>query len=139
MTWEQYTESIYKHDYIPEVVIIEEELILHKLYTDVLSMIRLKVSHEFRTSSEFIEKYLFDKPRIIIQHHTMIGLNGYDLLKYIKEKDSVSYVIILTAAHNTREQYIKIGADCWIEKPCRMHVLFENIIQACNTINRRLQ
>ncbi len=138
MTWKKYAEHINMHEYVPDIVVIEEEHILHKLYADVLSLIGLAVSHGFKTSSEFIEKYQFDEPRIIIQHHTLLGVNGFELLRYIKEKDPISYVIVLTAAHHTKDQYMKIGADSWIEKPCRMNVLFENVIQGCKTINERI-
>lgn len=68
---------------------------------------------------------------LILSDINMPGMNGIELLKWIKEKDSNLVVMIVTAYGNEYNYNLamKYGADAFLEKPIDLKVLKENILE----------
>ena len=81
----------------------------------------------FDSVEEFIEKWGKDKNDILILDIHMPGLNGCDLLKFLKEIDLHIPVILITAYDEaeSREEAKRYGVLAYLNKPVNDDVLLD--------------
>jgi two-component system chemotaxis response regulator CheY len=70
-------------------------------------------------SEEAFELFSQHKPLIVFLDLTMPMVSGEDVLRQIREVDTVAKVIVVTAdiQHKTRENVLGLGADMLVNKP----------------------
>ena len=91
--------------------------------------------HEAKNGEEAYDLYLEYKPKIVLSDIDMPKLNGVDLVKKIREKDSAVMIIMLTAYSN--EEYlidlINLNINQFILKPLnlkKLNVVLEKYVSA---------
>jgi two-component system response regulator FixJ len=84
-------------------------------------------SNVFDSVEEFIEKWSQDTNDILILDIHMPGLNGCDLLKYLKEMNLHIPVILITAYDEveSREEANIYGVMAYLNKPVNDEVLLD--------------
>lgn len=100
------------------VLIIEDELAIGELVKINLKMRRINCIVA-TTGQEGIEMFESQNPSIVLLDVRLPDTDGWEVCKKIKQKNSDSKVIFMTAATQVKDREIakKVGADDFIEKP----------------------
>lgn len=110
-----------------KILIAEDDHISRKVLTLTLE----KLGHEVVAASDGAEAWeIFDKTpfRVVVSDWMMPNLDGLELCRRIRERPQTAYtfLIILTAAHNTAEDYtlaMDSGVDDFLPKPLNREIL----------------
>ena len=110
------------------VLVVEDELQLARHVTRAL----LRTGHEasaVHDGAEGLRVSLMDQPDLIVLDLNLPGMDGLDVLAQLKEKHSLSRVLILTARGDvaSRIQGLKSGADDYLAKPFAMEELLARV------------
>lgn len=129
-----------------KVLIIEDDVLLNSTVTDFLILKNHEVTSTY-DGVEAINKIDLNKYDMYIVDINIPNINGLDILKYIRQKDLISPIIIITASmelENLKEAYNN-GCNEYIKKPFYLEELeikinkitnekINNVIQISNTI-----
>ncbi len=110
-----------------KILIAEDDLISRK----VLRLTLQQLGHEVLVASDGSEAWkMFDQEpvRVIVSDWMMPGLDGLDLCRRVRDRPQTpyTYIIILTAAHTTGEDYSRAmnsGIDDFLTKPLDCEIL----------------
>ena len=84
-----------------------------------------------------LELYKENEVDLVVTDLTMPKMNGIDMIKNIKEIDSLQHVIVLTA-HNSSDNLIEtmdLQIDGFLLKPMKMDKMLSLLTKVTNTIN----
>jgi DNA-binding NtrC family response regulator len=86
-------------------------------------------SSRIEEAEEALSRYTFDLVIADIRLSGMYGVEGLELLSYVKEKNPETQVIIMTAygSEDIREDAFRRGAFFYYEKPIDINHLIEKI------------
>lgn len=112
-----------------KILIIDDEPILR----DSLEMALSGQGYEVimaRTGEEGLERFTKDDPDLVLLDHWLPGINGDEVLRQIKEKDSEVPIIIMTAQGSIEMAVnsMKLGAFDFLVKPFELDQV-EELIQ----------
>ena len=88
------------------IFIVDDEVILHRLYKDVFSIKGHEVVADAYDGAEAVEKFTsFDvKPEVIILDHRMPNKDGMQTMKEILDIDSSAKIVFISADANVSSQ-----------------------------------
>lgn len=132
---------------MPEnILVIDDELHMLKLLERIIAE---KTNYRVETLNNSLElpSYLSDKDfDLIITDLKMPGMDGLDILKYVKENNRFEEVVIITAfgSLETATEALSSGVFDYITKPFRKEEIIYTITRAmkwqeCKRETRRLQ
>lgn len=100
------------------VLIIEDEFLIGELVKINLKMRRINCIVA-TTGQEGIEMFESQNPSLVLLDIRLPDTDGWEVCKKIKQKNTGSIVIFMTAATQVkdREMANQVGADDFIEKP----------------------
>jgi len=112
----------------PKIVIIDDEINMCKILEKILHEQGYEVV-SFTNPVEGIEHIKNDIPDVVLTDIKMPEMNGFDVLRKVKEVDKNIEVIILTAygTIDSAVDAMKLGAFHYITKPFQINVLLMTI------------
>jgi two-component system response regulator AtoC len=111
-----------------KILIVDDE----KIQRDMLSGFLVKQGYEVQTAASGEEAVvLFEQTGVdlVLLDHRMGGMSGDELLDYLKRKNPMVRVIMITAyaSVDTAVRVMRLGADDFLEKPVDLAVLLAKI------------
>lgn len=123
-----------------KILIVEDEKAISNLIEMNLSSsgYHCECIYDGLEAANKIEQNIYD---LILLDIMLPGLNGFELMEYIREKDTP--VIFITARQDAKDivRGLKLGADDYIIKPFEIVVLLariETVLRRCNKIENLL-
>jgi two-component system response regulator CpxR len=116
-----------------QILIIDDDVALCELITEYLEPLGFQISTAHRGDTG-VERALKENPSIVVLDVMLPGLNGFEVLRKIRERSKVP-VLMLTARGDDVDRIIglEIGADDYLAKPFNPRELAARI----NAILRR--
>ncbi len=105
---------------------------------DMQEQIRTELSQYFKVvaysnGKQGLEGVLADRPALLVCDVMLPDMNGYDIVKQIKERpDGITLPVVMLTALNDEKHQIKgykAGADDYMVKPCNFRLLVARIVQ----------
>ncbi len=105
---------------------------------DMQEQIRTELAQYFKVvaysnGKQGLEGVLADRPALLVCDVMLPDMNGYDIVKQIKEQpDGLALPVIMLTALNDEKHQIKgykAGADDYMVKPCNFRLLVARIVQ----------
>jgi len=105
---------------------------------DMQEQIRTELAQYFKVvaysnGKQGLEGVLADRPALLVCDVMLPDMNGYDIVKQIKEQpDGYTLPVIMLTALNDEKHQIKgykAGADDYMVKPCNFRLLLARIVQ----------
>jgi len=113
------------------VAVIEDDLDMQDLIRSELGVFFKVVTYS--NGKQGLEGVRADKPALLVCDVMLPDMNGYDVVKELKEEPEgyAMPVIMLTALNDEKHQIkgYKAGADDYMVKPCNFNVLVARVIQ----------
>ncbi len=111
------------------IFIVDDEVILHKLYKDVFAIKGHQVVADAYDGDEAVRKYaeLDPKPDVIILDHRMPNKDGLDVMKEILGMNSDAKIVFISADANVKDVALKNGASSFGLKPVTIRHMLELI------------
>ncbi len=111
------------------IFIVDDELILHKLYKDVFAIKGHQVVADAYDGDEAIRVYakLDPKPDVIILDHRMPNKDGLEVMKEILKIDSNARIVFISADVNVKDDALHNGASSFGLKPVTIRHMLELI------------
>ena len=105
---------------MPTVLIIDDEDLDRKVLHSILLSAGYEVIGTARSGEEGIELSRTLKPDLVTIDLMMPKMNGYEVCQCVKEVDSQTYIMLLTAKGPAvdKEQCFAVGANEYVTKPC---------------------
>ena len=104
----------------PTVILVEDELAVAKLIEFKLKRENIRVSH-FDNGLEGFEAIKAIEPDAVILDVMLPGMNGFEILRNIRENEKLSDLKVMLLTSKTRVEDLKLGfglkADEYIDKP----------------------
>ncbi len=104
----------------PRVILVEDELAVAKLIEFKLKREKISITH-FDNGIEGLNAIKKERPDAVILDVMLPGMNGFEILRNIREDDSLSDIKILLLTSKNRVEDLKLGfglkADEYIDKP----------------------
>ncbi|GAX91620.1 response regulator transcription factor [Effusibacillus lacus] len=115
------------------ILIVEDELVISRVLKVYLQKANFNVEQAF-TGQEAIEKFDFIKPSLVVLDVMLPDLDGWSILKYIRERSSCP-VIMLTALGEIDQKLsgLNQGADDYMTKP----FIADEVVARVNAVLRR--
>ena len=112
-------------------------LILERLKAMLSDLSEVEIIGESRTGIEAIQAIRTKNPDVIIRDIKMPGMGGIDVLKYIKNNNKDTKVIMLTnyPFPQYRKKCMDLGADYFFKKTTE----FENVLDALKQLTLNLK
>jgi DNA-binding response OmpR family regulator len=113
-----------------KILLVEDTPIIAEEIADILEMENYRVSivHNGRDAIEYLKT---STPDLIITDLLMPEVDGFTLIKGIRENPSLKKVPIIVLSAKTDEEAMKrvakLGASSFIKKPCKPSILMESI------------
>jgi len=100
-----------------QILIIDDDVALCELVTEYLEPLGFQITTAHRGDAG-VERALKDNPALVVLDVMLPGLNGFEVLRKIREQSKVP-VIMLTARGDDVDRIIglEIGADDYLAKP----------------------
>jgi len=119
---------------LAKIMVVDDALFMRTKISRLLSEQGYEVV-QASNGAEAIEKYLEEKPQVVLMDITMPVLDGLGALKGIKEKDPSAKVIMVTALGQKSIvlEAIKAGARDFIVKPYQPERLLEAVKKQCQS------
>jgi two-component system chemotaxis response regulator CheY len=114
------------------IFIVDDEVILHRLYKDVFSIKGHEVVADAYDGAEAVDKFTaFDvKPEVIILDHRMPNKDGMQTMKEILAIDASAKIVFISADANVREQAMSNGAASFGLKPVTIRHMLDLVESA---------
>jgi len=119
------------------VLIIDDDIITLDIFSGLISSFGYKVITA-ESGEEGIEIFENEKPPIVLTDITMPGMNGIEVLKRIKEIDSTTEVIVVTADGDMdlAVEALNLNATDFINKPLQRPAIEKALKNAEERIKR---
>lgn len=109
------------------IMVVEDD----RYMREELTMILKEAGYEVCFITEFdaaVSIILEQKPDLILLDLNLPGTSGFEICKQLREKSNV-LVLVLTGRNNTKDELhvLNLGADEYLEKPCRKEQLLVRI------------
>jgi DNA-binding response OmpR family regulator len=110
------------------VLVVDDELFVGELLKEYLSIIGYEVT-AVSNGEDALSSIQQSPPHIVILDIRMPGMGGMEVLKKIKEKNSATGVIMLSAYGDpeTVNEALRLGADHYLQKPMNLKHLVETL------------
>jgi two-component system, response regulator, stage 0 sporulation protein F len=110
------------------VLVVDDELFVGELLKEYLSIIGYEVT-AVSNGEDALSVIEQSPPHIVILDIRMPGMGGMEVLKAIKEKNSATCVIMLSAYGDpeTVNEALRLGADHYLQKPMNLKHLVETL------------
>ncbi|MGQ4911370.1 MAG: response regulator [Candidatus Thorarchaeota archaeon] len=114
------------------ILIVDDEVILHRLYKDVFSIKGHEVVADAYDGAEAVEVYtsMKTKPDVIILDHRMPNKDGMQTMKEILEIDPNARIVFISADANVREEAMNSGAVSFGLKPVTIRHMLDLVESA---------
>jgi len=114
------------------IFIVDDEVILHRLYKDVFSIKGHEVIADAYDGAEAVEKFisLRPKPDVIILDHRMPNKDGMQTMKEILAVEGNAKIVFISADANVREQAMNNGAVSFGLKPVTIRHMLDLVESA---------
>ncbi|MFW9831537.1 MAG: response regulator [Candidatus Thorarchaeota archaeon] len=111
------------------IFIVDDEENLHQIYKALFAMRGHSVIGSAYDGDEAVQIFLRlnPKPDVIIMDHRMPRMDGISATKMLKEINSDSKIVFVSADETVRNEAIEAGAAIFQVKPVRARELFEII------------
>lgn len=119
------------------VLYVEDNLGLSKNMQTLLSRVFSNIYIAY-DGEEGYREYLKHKPKIVITDINMPGINGFDMIKIIKETEIECKIIILSAYDEKSHLHtaIDLGVFSYLNKPAKAPELIDALYDAVISINK---
>lgn len=119
------------------VLYVEDNLGLSKNVETLLLRV-FKSVYTANDGEEGYREFLKNRPKIVITDINMPGMNGFEMLKKIKETESDCKIIILSAFDEKNHLYtaINLGVFSYLHKPARAPELISTLYDAVLSIHK---
>ena len=119
---------------MPKVLVVDDAMFMRTKTSRILAEQGYEVV-EASNGEEAIQKYVEEKPQVVLMDITMPVLDGIGALKGIKEKDPDARGIMVTALGQKSMvlEAIRAGARDFIVKPFQPEKLIEAVRKQCQT------
>ncbi|RLI58793.1 MAG: response regulator, partial [Candidatus Thorarchaeota archaeon] len=116
------------------IFIVDDEVILHKLYKDVFAIKGHQVVADAYDGEEAVKKYaeLDPKPDVIILDHRMPNKDGLDAMKDILQINPKAKIVFISADANVKDQALQQGATSFGLKPVTIRHMLELVEMAAS-------
>ena len=111
-----------------KILLVDDEEGIHLLYRSELEEEGYTV-HSALSGEEALQKIQIDSPDLVILDINMPGMNGIEVLRQIKQRDSNLPVIINTAYHQFKQDFGVWASDGFIMKSSNLDHLKATINQ----------
>lgn len=109
-----------------KIVVVDEDKLVRDFAVDALEFC---VNREVRSFDSGHQAWEYinsnEKPHIVISDADVSDINGFDLLKKIKEKYPEKICIIMSHRYKNEKLAKKLGADAFLAKPFYIDEIFE--------------
>ena len=118
------------------ILMLEDDLVLAKLVSGYLQLhFTVDVVHDLKEAKEYVAQFNYD---VVLLDRNINGDDvGLNLIKYIKEKNSSTGIIVISAYDSISDKIegLNLGADDYLDKP------FDNdeLLARVYALNRRNQ
>jgi DNA-binding response OmpR family regulator len=114
------------------IFVVEDEEMIRDLYVDILTMKGHTVS-AFRSAEDALEEWQKDGYKLIICDLGLPGMNGWEFISKIREKDSYIPIIVLTGWGNEigKEKANELDVQKVLAKPVSLEELVGTINELC--------
>ena len=112
------------------ILVVDDELQICELLEEFLSMQGHQVT-TVNSGEEAIIKFQANKSPVVLLDIRMPGMSGIEALRRIKEIDSNTGVIMLSAFGDpdTVQEAFQAGADYYLEKPIELEELIKVLVE----------
>lgn len=118
---------------IKRILIVDDEptILLSLSYCLKTNKVEVITSSKIEAAEEALARYPFDLVIADIRMSGMYGIEGLELLRYVKEQNPVTAVIIMTAygSEEIRDEAFRRGAYYYYEKPVDIEHLLKMVGQ----------
>ena len=120
-----------------DILMIDDQIQVQQVMKRLLEMKGYNVTSAF-SGLEGLEKLKKKKFALILLDINMIGLNGVETLKRIREIDFETVIIMLTGEHNEEiaKTCFKLGANNFITKPFDSEV-FDTAVETAIFLSKK--
>lgn len=120
---------VIQSDFKKKVLIVEDDPQLNAYLKNVLKQYyHVKTAYNGKEALSLIKK---EEPDMVVSDIVMPGMNGLELLSFIKQSEELSHVlfVVLSSKSEISEQIegLRLGADCYIPKPFDVDYLLHRI------------
>lgn len=114
------------------IFIVDDEVILHRLYKDVFSIKGHEVVADAFDGAEAIEKFIAMgvKPDVIILDHRMPNKDGMQTMKEMLEHEPKAKIVFISADANVRNRAMSNGAVSFGLKPVTIRHMLDLVESA---------
>ena len=119
------------------IMIVEDEVFLQELYTEVLVQHGDKVLATAASGEQAVTKFraLSPRPELVLMDHRMPGKDGLEAMREILAIDQGVQVVFLTADYSVAKSAMAEGAAGYISKPFKMDAM----LAAVDHVSTRLK
>ncbi len=111
-----------------KILLVDDEESIHLLYREELEEEGYKV-HSALTGVNALQKLKVVSPDLIILDINMPGMNGIEVLRKIKERNSKTKVILSSAYHEYKQDIGSWASDDYIIKSSNLDELKAAVLQ----------
>ncbi len=115
---------------LPLILVADDDLEIQKMVEAALKSIGAPLVFA-SSGDEAVEKFITEKPRLVILDVMMPGLSGWEVVKYIRERDpeKKTLILMLTGIGERLNAATSplIGADDFLDKPFAFATLAEKV------------
>lgn len=115
------------------ILIVDDEptIILSLSYCLKTNNVEVVTCSKIEAAEEALARYSFDLVIADIRMSGMYGIEGLELLKYVKDRNPVTAVIIMTAygSPEIKDEAFRRGAYYYYEKPVDIEHLLERVVR----------
>ncbi len=117
------------------IFIVDDEVILHRLYKDVFAIKGHQVVGDAYDGEEAVRIYkeMDPKPDVIILDHRMPNKDGLDAMREILAINPKAKIVFISADANVREQALQQGAASFGLKPVTIRHMLELVDMAISS------
>ena len=121
-----------------KVLVVDDELPICGLLYEFLSHQGFQVTTA-TNGEEALSKFKNERTHVVLLDIKMPGMNGMDVLRKIKEIDSGTGVIIISAFGDasTVQEALRRGANHYMDKPIELDRLREILVEWQNSLDSR--
>jgi len=118
------------------LLIVEDDRFIRKIYTEILKDINKLTLHELETAENAIEYTKEHKPDIVIMDYKLPGMNGLEATKQIVMAHPETVVLVISGDDRStlEEEMLEVGAVSFLKKPVRGKLLYFTIMNFAEII-----
>lgn len=111
------------------ILIVDDDKSLQHIFRKAFPMRNFEILGQAFDGVEAIELFtqLNPKPDVVIMDQRMPRMDGITATQKLKELNSGTKIIFVSADSCVKNQALAIGADTFLQKPVTLHTLFDTI------------